>query len=220
MVLEEAPRRGSDTFSDDSPPSDGDTYTTSFGDAQRITSEAANWPRRLTIAGWRSPETDKLLWRQIGARVQQMAAVLQRPPTADEADAVGYWTAKQLALTSYGVPLGLAGGAWRTYSTRASFRFPFYKPDLTAVQIKRFVGEILHDGTVILTANMITFILCMRCMVSRRGNSPHFLGSFRKRLEDGSRGNSMHFLRNLWKIFCTALQRDYEATRTALWAAN
>lgn len=53
-------------------------------------------------------------------------------------NAMTFYTAKQLAIMSYGAPLGLAGAFWRAYTTRTSFRFPFYKPDLAKFSFDAF----------------------------------------------------------------------------------
>jgi hypothetical protein len=49
----------------------------------------------------------------------------------DEADALAFIIAKSQQTLSWGDSLGLSVGLFRCYQTAESFRFPFYKPDLT-----------------------------------------------------------------------------------------
>lgn len=58
-----------------------------------------------------------------------MQNVLKRPPTSEEANALAFWSAKQLSLYSYGPPAGIAAGCYRAYMTMSTFQFPFFKPN-------------------------------------------------------------------------------------------
>lgn len=64
-------------------------------------------------------------------RINLASAVLQRPVTQDEADALAYGVARVRSISSASVPIGLAVGSYRAFSTHESWRFPLYKPSDT-----------------------------------------------------------------------------------------
>lgn len=58
---------------------------------------------------------------------------MNRPLTPKESEAMAYHTAKGVAISSWGPPLGIIAGATRYYKTQEKYRFPFagnqLKPD-------------------------------------------------------------------------------------------
>jgi hypothetical protein len=129
MVLEDASPIGSEAFSDDAPDSDSDPYSTSGSPTSALMLDTSKFPKPFPILGPMFGYNGQLLSKLVQKRVDAAAKVLERPTTEDEATAIAYWTAKQVAVTSWGAPLGIAAGAWRAYQTADTFRFPFYKPE-------------------------------------------------------------------------------------------
>lgn len=52
--------------------------------------------------------------------------IVQRPLTRSEQEAMAYHSARGLATASWGPAIGIAAGVYRTYATRAEYRWPFY----------------------------------------------------------------------------------------------
>lgn len=137
MVLDNSSESRSDDLSDDQPPSDGDTYSSSPSTDEEghvvYNIDINKYPRRIRFL---SPfdttpnDKDPVLREAIHNRIQRMAVILKRNPTVDEVDAMAYWTSRQIAISAYSLPIGITAAVWRTYSTRHTFNFPFYKPDL------------------------------------------------------------------------------------------
>jgi hypothetical protein len=127
MVLEEV-KSEPDGFSDSPPSSDNDPYSSPEsgpGIDYHINSETLPQPMAL----FRGRASYNAFFNaQLTRRIHNAATRLGRPPTQEEVDSLAYWTAKQLSLISYGPPIGYAGGLWRAYATRKTFRFPFYTP--------------------------------------------------------------------------------------------
>jgi hypothetical protein len=130
MVLDDASLVGSAGFSDDAPDSDTDPYSSSESPRSSIALDISKFPQPFPILGPILGYNGQLLSKLVHKRIEAAAKMLDRPTTEDEATAIAYWTAKQIALTSWGAPLGIAAGAWRAYQTAESFRFPFYKPEI------------------------------------------------------------------------------------------
>jgi hypothetical protein len=128
MVLEEVNKSELDGFSDSPPSSDDDPYSPSESETRidyHINSETLPQPMAL-LRGRASYNT--FFNAQLAQRIHNAATRLGRSPTQEEVDSLAYWTAKQLSIISYGLPIGYAGGLWRAYATRKTFRFPFYAP--------------------------------------------------------------------------------------------
>ena len=64
----------------------------------------------------------------ISERISSTSAILHRPLTPEEIDALSFYTAKGISIASYGRPIGISAGLWQAYNTRATFRFPFLTP--------------------------------------------------------------------------------------------
>ena len=79
---------------------------------------------------------------------QRASQILHRPPTQSEAEALAQHFATALVITAYGFPLGAAGGLFRAYSTRKTYRFPFRTPDPKTFNPARFAifGMTLLEG--------------------------------------------------------------------------
>jgi hypothetical protein len=129
MVLDDASLVGSGGFSDDAPDSDTDPYSSSGSSSSVIELDTSKFPQPFPILGPMFGYNSQLLSKLVHKRIEAAVKMLDRPTTEDEATAIAYWTAKQIAVTSWGAPLGIAAGAWRTYQTADTFRFPFYKPE-------------------------------------------------------------------------------------------
>ena len=129
MVLDDASPVGSEGFSDDAPDSDTDPYSSSDLRALLSVLDISKFPQPFPILGPMFGYNSQLLSKLVHKRIEAAVKMLDRPTTEDEATAIAYWTAKQIAVTSWGAPLGIAAGAWRAYQTADTFRFPFYKPE-------------------------------------------------------------------------------------------
>lgn len=136
MVFENASDDVPDSFTEDYGSSD--TISDSSHPRKQFAIDTSNFPRPIPILGELCGYSQKYLAKVIDLRLRNSTAILKRPVTREEAEAISYWTAKQLSITSYGVPLGAAAGAWRTWVTRNTFRFPFYQPDMKSFDTKAF----------------------------------------------------------------------------------
>jgi hypothetical protein len=129
MVLDNASDGTSDEFSDRAPVSDSDPYS-SAESAKSFMIEASKFPQPMPIFGPLFGYNAAFSQKVVQGRIQAAAKILQRLPTEDEANALAYWSMKQLSWASYGSPLGVAAGAWRAYNSAGTFRFPFFQPNL------------------------------------------------------------------------------------------
>ncbi|KAM0804515.1 hypothetical protein BDR22DRAFT_969841 [Usnea florida] len=73
------------------------------------------------LTGYTTARQQTLIEKQI----TQTSQSIHRPLTEPERSAIAYHAAKGLAISSYGPTIGIAGGLYRTYVTRAEFRLPF-----------------------------------------------------------------------------------------------
>lgn len=129
MVLDDASPVGSDDFADDAPDSDNDPYSSSGPSESALVLDTSKFPQPFPILGPMFGYNGQLLSKLVHKRIDAAVKMLERPTTEDEATAIAYWTAKQIAVASWGVPLGIAAGTLRAYQTADTFRFPFYKPE-------------------------------------------------------------------------------------------
>jgi len=95
-------------------------------------------PQPMPIIGRLLGYNENLYAKSIQTRVQTISEVIGRPPTEEEATAIAYYTAKTIAIYSYGAPIGFAAGIWRAYESRSTFRFPFYQPNPETFTPDRF----------------------------------------------------------------------------------
>jgi hypothetical protein len=137
MVLENASNDAPADFSDDAPANDNDPYAKGAQDGDdAIRIDISKLPRPVPMMGPLFGYTDGFVAKCISIRMQAAAGMMGRAPSEEEAAAIAYWTAKQVSVTSYGGPLGVAGGWWRVYTTKETLRFPFYKPNLEKLNAK------------------------------------------------------------------------------------
>ncbi|KAI9776384.1 MAG: hypothetical protein M1835_005528 [Candelina submexicana] len=147
MVLEDASAT-SDFVSDSSPTSDNDPYSSSNGDAPSTHSTAvvnidiSNFPKPLPIVGPLFGYTTSFTRMVIQGRLIGSIAILQRQLTSDEATALAYYTSRGISIASLGPPLGLLWGGYRSYQTRATYRFPFKTPSPEKFDCNTFAGVI------------------------------------------------------------------------------
>lgn len=131
MVLEEATSGNDAGFSDSGASSD---YNFETGDTPQGTEVTEQWrinlgalPKPLGLFGpttWDTPSRIDLLKKSMA----ESRAILGRPFTQDEIDALSFKFAKSVTIASYAYPTGIIAGALWTYNGRQSFKFPFYNP--------------------------------------------------------------------------------------------
>jgi len=129
MVLDNSSSpSGVDGLDENAPADDSDAYsnTTQKSGVSSYRIDMSKVAKPMPIFGY-SQDKFQLLLR---AKLQNAQNVLARTPTQEEAEAMAFWTAKQLQIVSFGLPLGTAGGVWRAYNTRGTLRFPFWQPSL------------------------------------------------------------------------------------------
>ena len=129
MVLDNSSSASeADAFNENAPADDSDVYSNSNQKTGLLSYhiDMSKLAKPMPIFGY-SQDKFQLLLR---AKIQNAQNVLARPPTQEEAEAMAFWTAKQLQIVSFGFPLGTAGGVWRAYNTRGTFRFPFWQPSI------------------------------------------------------------------------------------------
>jgi hypothetical protein len=124
MVLDEAfPTSSPDPYDT---PSSSDSYSNPDPDISTL-------PKPLPFLGAFFGYTSAYTLRLIRSRIMQRSQTVNRPLTPKESEAMAYHTAKSLAISSWGPPLGTIGGAARYYKTKQKYRFPFagnqLKPD-------------------------------------------------------------------------------------------
>ncbi|KAL2062991.1 hypothetical protein VTL71DRAFT_6063 [Oculimacula yallundae] len=133
MVLENASAPiEQDTFQQDgAPSSDSDPYTNSnYGTKDAASTyhvDLSKTPRPLPIFGALAGYTDKLTEKALTQKIANGSQLLHRALTQEEVDAFAFWTAKQVSIMSYGVPIGVGAGLWRCYTTAGTYQMPFYK---------------------------------------------------------------------------------------------
>lgn len=126
-----------DSFADSAPSSDSDPYDAANENANYHI-DRTNFPKPMPIFGPLFGFNDKRFSMFLQTRVANARQILDRPPTQDEVTALAYYTAKYMSVISWGGPLGMAGGLWRCYGTRDTFRFPFFLPNPEKFQAQAF----------------------------------------------------------------------------------
>jgi hypothetical protein len=149
MVLENASDpAGSDSFYENAPASDDDPYSTS-------TPQAGSWNYKIDssklaqpipIIGPLTGFTQDFFSKALNKTIQRHGEILKRPPTQEEVEAIAYHTAKQISIYSYAAPAGVLAGAWRANATQATFRFPFWQPNLEKFNPQVFPYERMALG--------------------------------------------------------------------------
>lgn len=131
MVLEDSSTRTSrgDSLDHSAPVSDEDPFATSQSGVTRYHIDKSLL-RPFPIFGRLLGFNDKTLDKLLQAQLNTIQREIHRPATQEEVDAFSYWAAKQLSISSYGAPLGIAAGAGLAYRKAETFRFPFWQPNL------------------------------------------------------------------------------------------
>lgn len=134
MVLEGATADdfSSRTASDTPPASDGDAYSSRVARIAEanVQIDLRQLPRPLPILGPLTGFSEAALVDRFTRNIAQLSGAVNRPLTAAECQSVAYYASKANAIASYGFPLGAAAGLYREYATRATFKFPFFQPDM------------------------------------------------------------------------------------------
>lgn len=140
MVLDEtSDKPANDSLYDSAPPSDDDPYASSNSPMTvQYHIDSSAFPKPFPIINPLLAYNPKSFEKVFQAKLKQSADILRRSPTQDEAQALAYWTARQLSIISLGGPIGILGGAWRAYSAAPTFRFPFWQPNLETFNSMRF----------------------------------------------------------------------------------
>lgn len=107
------------------------SYYTSFTNANNLPPlpshiDPSTLPSVLPILGPLTGYTTRTITSLIRHRLADVSSTINRPLTQPEEAAIAFHTAKNASIVSYGPTLGVAAGLWRTYSTRAEYRWPFY----------------------------------------------------------------------------------------------
>lgn len=141
MVLENSSdTTGGDPFNENPPASDDDPYSSSTPQAgpSNYRIDIANLPKPVPIIGPLTGWNDQFFLKVLQARIQTHTQLLKRPPNQEEVEAISFWTAKQISIYSYSTPVGTLAGVWRAYNTTATFRFPFWQPNLETFNPQTF----------------------------------------------------------------------------------
>ncbi|KAB8342931.1 hypothetical protein FH972_022528 [Carpinus fangiana] len=135
MVLDEASPTGS-AVTDDIPYSDADPYASPSSTPSpngpglgEYRLDMSQLPKGLPLLGPLFGFTPQRLLNVIVLDSARVKAIAGRPLTQPEFDAISYHCAKMNAISSYGAPVGIAGGIWRAQNSRKTFRFPFWQPE-------------------------------------------------------------------------------------------
>jgi hypothetical protein len=130
MVLEGTPSQTSqDTFDQSVPANDEDPFATSQPGVSRYRVDQSLL-RPFPILGPLFGHSQATWDRTLQQFLRQAQQAVRRPLTQDEVDAYAYWTARAISQSSYGAPLGMAGGCYAAYISAQKFRFPFWQPNL------------------------------------------------------------------------------------------
>ncbi|CCU81922.1 hypothetical protein BGHDH14_bgh00902 [Blumeria hordei DH14] len=139
VIAPSFPMDGSQVADDEPPHSDNDPYaeSSSSNNTVQYHIDMTGFPKPIPIIGgilgyeakFKREAHHKMLvaTRDMGRRLNQ-----------DEVNAIAFWLAKRQAITSWGTPIGIAGGIWRAYNTMKTFRFPLWQPDLKFWNMNRF----------------------------------------------------------------------------------
>jgi hypothetical protein len=135
MVLDNASTsNSSDAVAYYAPADDTDQYADPQepGDLYKI--DTTGFPKPIPVLGRLLGYDDQLFAKNLHEKIRHRNSVLGRHPTQEEANALGYYLAKQISIYSYGGPAGFAAGLWAAYNSRNTFRFAFYQPNLERFQ--------------------------------------------------------------------------------------
>ncbi|CAF9931010.1 hypothetical protein IMSHALPRED_008340 [Imshaugia aleurites] len=138
----------SDTY--DFPNSSPDPYDTSSSTTPTNSLpsyiDISSLPSGLPILGPLTGYTPAQKVASIQKHFAHMTETIRRPLTESEQTALAYHTAKGFAISSYGPTIGIAAGAYRTYATRAEFRWPIYGKIISDAPAEGEVQKGFWDG--------------------------------------------------------------------------
>lgn len=155
MVLEEATQAEPDFNSFDDGNSNGND--TSSSEPQNFATTSAQAVRELDISKYPRPIplvgpvfgfTNDNLQQIMAANAYRFSVAANRPLNTDEIDAIAYHSAKRYSITSFASPLGFMAGIYRSETTKADFRFPFFKPDLSKFDFRSIPGSALKSDAI------------------------------------------------------------------------
>lgn len=138
MVLEDTstPTGQGDSLDHSAPVSDQDPFATARNDGTRYYIDNSSL-RPCPIIGRLLGYNEKMLDKLLQLQLKEVQRRIRRPATQDEVDAFSYWAAKQLSISSYGVPLGFVVGPAFAYRSAGTFKFPFWQPNLDSFNPSR-----------------------------------------------------------------------------------
>lgn len=113
-----------DPYASSSSTSTSTSSTNNYGLPSHI--DLSSLPSGLPILGPLTGYTPAVRASQVRDHLASISQTVQRPLTRPEQEAIVYHSAKAVATASWGPAIGIAAGAYRTYATRAEFRWPFY----------------------------------------------------------------------------------------------
>lgn len=139
MVLDNSSASQSADFADSAPDSDNDTYSSSTSQAYHI--DGSQLAKPIPIFGRLFGYNEQYFSKLMQIKIAMYSQELNRPLTNDEANAIAYWTSKQTSIISYANPLAAVAATWRWNSTKATFRFPFYQPNMETFDASVFPSK-------------------------------------------------------------------------------
>ena len=92
--------------------------------------DTSRLPQPVPIWGPLTGFNDQFFGKVLQERIDRHSEILKRPPNQEEVEAISFWVAKQISIYSYATPVGLLTGVWAARSTSATYRFPFWQPNL------------------------------------------------------------------------------------------
>lgn len=132
-------------FSNPSPdPYDTSSSTITNGISPHV--DLSSLPSGLPILGPLTGYTPAQKVATIQKHFAHTSEVIRRPLTESEQTAIAYYTAKGFAISSYGPTIGIAAGLYRTYATRAEFRWPLYGKIISDAPAEGEVQKGFWDG--------------------------------------------------------------------------
>ncbi|KAF2842158.1 hypothetical protein M501DRAFT_389626 [Patellaria atrata CBS 101060] len=128
MVLEDT--SNPDSFSSDSSPSsDLDPYSSPSSSSNKLY-DLSGLPKPFPILGPLAGFTRAAQTHSIDTNLEHASKLLSRPLRPVEAQTLAFHYCRMSQFSSYGMALGAAWGVLRSYQTRETFAFLFWKPDL------------------------------------------------------------------------------------------
>lgn len=96
--------------------------------------DTTGFPKPIPVIGRLLGYDNQFFTKHLFQKIAHTNPLIGRQLTQEEANAMGYYLAKQISIYSYGGPAGFAAGLWAAYNSRNTFRFAFYQPNLERFQ--------------------------------------------------------------------------------------